>query len=179
MGFFKKLFGSKNNENRIIQSKAPLDLESLLNSKDINSSIIEFDNLIGDRCSYGDDIDELIASQKTFYLNQNIEREINNGGFKQYFINSSGDFAQETVESLEKIGATKTAAILTKAIEQFPNKFVPKDYNKRMELVEQVEENANVKWEELDNLFYNYEDDLNQLNIEFIKRNKEDFKSLF
>ncbi len=61
-------------------------------------------------------MDKLTASQKTFYLNQNIEREINNGGFHQYFINYSGDFAQETIESLEKIGATKTATILSNAI---------------------------------------------------------------
>ena len=47
------------------------------------SSIIEFDNYIGELCDYGNSIESLNESQKLFYLNQNLEREVNNGGFYQ------------------------------------------------------------------------------------------------
>ena len=44
------------------------NLETLLSSEDINGSIIELDNFIGDLCSYGDDIDKLTEPQKTILL---------------------------------------------------------------------------------------------------------------
>jgi hypothetical protein len=103
------------------------NLETLLSSDDTNGSIIELDNFIGNLCSYGDDMDKLTEPQKQFYYNQSLEREINNGGFNQYFINPSGDFAHQTIQSLKAIGANTTADILQKAIDQFPDKKVPQD----------------------------------------------------
>lgn len=150
-------------------------LEELLNSDDINSSIIDLDNFIGELCAYSDNMEILTKPQKNFYLNQNLEREINNGGFNQYFINSSGDYAHEVVHSLKLIGANYTADILQKAIDQFPDKKVPKNKDERIEIVEGIEETANEVWEELDQKFYEYVDDLNALNIEYVRRNKEHF----
>jgi len=151
------------------------NLEELLNSDDTNSSIIDLDNFIGELCDYGDNMDVLSEPQKNFYLNQNLEREINNGGFNQYFINSSGDYAHETIQSLKLIGANHTADILQKAIDQFPDKKVPKDRDERIEIVEKIEETANEVWEDLDQKFFEYVDDLNALNIEYVRRNKEHF----
>jgi Domain of unknown function (DUF4375) len=151
------------------------NLDTLLNSEDTNRSIIELDNFIGELCDYGDDFNKLTDQQKLFYLNQNLEREINNGGFNQYFINSSGDNAHDTILSLKAIGADKTADILQKAIDQFPNKTVPKDRDKRTEIVEQIEEVANEVWNDLDQKFYQYEDNLNTLNIEYIKKHTDFF----
>ncbi|MBK7308902.1 MAG: DMP19 family protein [Chitinophagaceae bacterium] len=151
------------------------NLDELLNSDDSNRSIIELDNFIGELCDYGDDFSKLTDQQKLFYLNQNLEREINNGGFNQYFINSSGDNAHETILSLKAIGADKTADILQKAIDQFPIKTVPKDRDKRSEIVEQIEEVADEVWNDLDQKFYQYEDNLNALNIEYIKKHKDFF----
>ena len=151
------------------------NLDDILKSEDVNGSIIELDNFIGELCGYGDDFSKLTDPQKLFYLNQNLEREINNGGFNQYFCNSSGDNAHETILSLKAIGAGKTAEILQKAIDQFPKKFVPKDRDERTEIVEQIEDTANEVWEELDERFFEYEDDLNTLNIEYVKKYKDFF----
>jgi len=151
------------------------NLEELLNSDDSTGSIIELDNFIGELCNYGDDFSTLTDQQKLFYLNQNLEREINNGGFNQYFINSSGNNAHETILSLKAIGADKTADILQKAIDQFPNKTVPKNRNERIETVEQIEEAADKVWNDLDNKFYEYEDNLNTLNMEYIRKHKDFF----
>jgi hypothetical protein len=40
-------------------------------------------------------------------LVSNLEAEINNGGFDQYFFNSTGDRTAETIRALELIGAKK------------------------------------------------------------------------
>ena len=171
---FKKLFGGSDKSDQNSENKK-FDLEKLLSTDDINDSIIELDNYIGDLCSYGDEMDKLTEQQKQFYYNQCLEREINNGGFNQYFFNSSGDFAHKTVQSLQTIGANKTADILQKAIDQFPNSNVPEDRTERQEILEQIQETANVVWEDLDQKFFIYEDDLNMLNIEFVRKNKDKF----
>ena len=151
------------------------NLETLLSSDDTNESIIELDNFISELCSYGENMDKLTEPQKQFYYNQCLEREINNGGFNQYFINSSGDFAHQTIQSLIAIGANTTADILQKAINQFPDKKVPQDRDERIEIVEQIEETATEIWEELDEKVFDYEDDLNTLNLSFVRQHKSDF----
>jgi len=103
------------------------NLERILNADDLNDSIIELDDFICKLGDYADDLDSLSEHQKAFYLNQNLEREVNNGGFKLFFINSSGGSAYETILSLQAIAAHTTAEILQQAINQFPVKKVPKD----------------------------------------------------
>ncbi len=62
------------------------NLDSLLSAENINHSIIEIDNFT----SGFSELEELSGPQKTFHYIQELEREVNNGGFNQYFINSSG-----------------------------------------------------------------------------------------
>ncbi|HMC84595.1 MAG TPA: DMP19 family protein [Chitinophagaceae bacterium] len=155
-------------------TKTP-NLDSLLSSDDVNASIIELDNFIGELCDYGDDYNNLTEQQRLFYLNQNLEREINNGGFEQYFRNSSGDNAHETILSLKAIGAYKTADILQQAIDQFPNKQVSKVREERIKSIEQIEEVVNEVWNKLGQKFFKYEDDLNALNIAYVKKYKDFF----
>ncbi|MBS1600622.1 MAG: DMP19 family protein [Bacteroidetes bacterium] len=171
MSIFKKLFDSDNKNQRGNKS----DIDTLLISPDTNNAIIEIDNYVCKLCSYGDTLEHLTEPQKNFYFNQNLEREINNGGFNQYFYNSSGDFAHDTIISLKIIGANKTADILQQAIDQFPNSTVPKDRAQRQEVLEQIEDNANAVWEQLNQSFYKYEENLNELNIDYIKQNRSSF----
>lgn len=169
MSILKRLFGNSN------KSEKRLDLDKLLTSDNINNSIIEIDKFICEQCNYGDNIEKLTEQQRNFYYNQNLEREVNNGGFKQYFYNSSGDFAHETVESLNLIRAAKTASILQRAIDQFPDRTVQKDRIERQTTLESIEQSAAEVWEELDQIFFNYEDNLNALNIEYVRLNKGKF----
>lgn len=46
-----------------------------------------------------------------------IEREVNNGGFNQFFVNSSREFAPYAVESLKVIGCPQTAGLCQEAID--------------------------------------------------------------
>lgn len=156
-----------------------VDFDRLLKAidpKDKNGSIIDLDNYICNLCAWGDELNKLNTSQKTFYYNQELEREINNGGFNQFYFNSSGNYAHEVIDSLVAIGANKTAEIVRKANSQFPNGKVPKDRDERKKVLEQIEEKANEVWESLDKDFYKYEDDLNSLNLEFVRKNIKDFK---
>ncbi|MCF6130547.1 DMP19 family protein [Flavobacterium sp. AS60] len=174
MSIFRKLFGLSEKSENIAENKK-FDIEKLLLSEDINSSIIELDNYIGALCSYGNEMNKLTEPQIQFYYNQCLEREISNGGFNQYFFNSSGNYAHLTVQSLLAIRANKTAEILQNAIDQFPNGNVPQDWTERQNILEKIQDSADLIWEKLDQRFYAYEDDLNNLNIEFVKQNKDEF----
>jgi len=174
MSIFKRLFGKSDSINEKPREKK-IDIEELLLSENINNSIVELDNYICEICDWGEKPDNLTNEQKNFFFNQNLEREINNGGFYQYLFNSSGDFALETINSLKIIGADKTATILQQAIDQFPDKIVPKNRTERQEVLEKIEETANEIFEDLDQKFLVYDDDLNTLNIEFVRQNKNKF----
>jgi len=170
MSFFKKLFG----DNKINEAEKKPDIDSLL-INDTDKLILDLDTYLCEISSYGDLLEKLTEPQKTFYFNQYLEKEINNGGFNQYFYNSSGDFAHQTIISLQQINALKTAEILQLAIDQFPNSIVPKDRSERQEILEKIEEKAEEVWEQLDKRFFEYEDNLYDLNIEFIKQHRSSF----
>lgn len=59
----------------------------------------------------------LPAPLKTFYLIDQFEKEVNNGGFLQFFSNSSGQFTEETLNCLFLINARNTAKMLEDAIQ--------------------------------------------------------------
>ena len=48
-----------------------------------------------------------MQGQEVTSLIEDLEAEINNGGFHQYFYNSAGDNTAETIQALETIGGTR------------------------------------------------------------------------
>ncbi len=171
MSFFKKLFGN----NKESQANIQPDVDGLLASNDTDNLIIELDTYINKICDYGDSLEKLTEPQKTFCLNQQLEKEINSGGFSQYFFNSSGSFAHQTIISLRQINAISTADTLQLAIDEFPDSTVPKNELERREIMEKIEDKAEKIWEQLDKKFLAYEDNLYELNLSFIKQNRSYF----
>lgn len=106
------------------------------------------------------------------YMIRVYEGEINNGGFDQYFYNSTGYFIFDTIKYLEKIGARGNLEITKKAlalvnsnnltIEQFKSEQIDREID-----YDDVSEQLN----ELDNEFYEYPDNLEGLLIKYIKDN--------
>lgn len=72
-----------------------------------------------------------------------------------------------------KIGAYKTAKICKKALAVFDGK-VPADREAREELLDNLD--CDEIFEKLDDSFYDYEDDLQALNEEYILKNKSYFE---
>ncbi|HKG06330.1 MAG TPA: DUF4375 domain-containing protein [Pedobacter sp.] len=147
--------------------------EQYQDPKELNNNIIESDNLI-DSLNYGDDLEGLSLSQKTFLTIQDLEREVNNGGFWQYFSSEAGEYAHETVFSLREIGAAETAAIVQQAIDLFPGAQVPQERAERKALLAQIDP-ENQLWAKLDEKFFEYKNELNELNIQYIKKHKDSF----
>ena len=92
-----------------------------------------------------------------------LEAEVNNGGFDQFFFNSSGDRTAEIIDALDMIGAAKTADIVRRAASKFPDGMPPADCKARqVVLVDTVSPDADA-FEELDQEFYGRPDDLEEL----------------
>jgi hypothetical protein len=157
------------------QGKKRLNINKLINSDDINGSIVKVDDYVCNLCEFGVKLDLLSDPQKIFYYIQSCRRELNSGGFSQFYYNPSGDFAHETYYSLRITGAYKTADIVRRANDQFPVRVVPKDRSERQKILEQIHDSSNEVWKDLDQRFLAYEEDLNTFNFEFIKKNKHFF----
>lgn len=102
--------------------------------------------------------DILSEKEKCFCIVTDLEREVYNGGFDQFFYNSSGDFAVHTVEYLLKLGAVKTAKIAKDAIAIFPNSRPAQDREARWAQLQEIDRKTPMAWEELDDLFYKLEE---------------------
>lgn len=53
------------------------------------------------------------------WATQLVDDEVHNGGFNQYFFNSSGQWAMEAIEGFRLIGAAERAEIVQMAVDQF------------------------------------------------------------
>ncbi|MVM28885.1 DUF4375 domain-containing protein [Spirosoma sp. HMF4905] len=89
---------------------------------------------------------------------EQLVAEVDNGGFNQYFFNSSGVDCFETLKALKKRGKTQTAQILQRAIhlinpENLPeNQLVEKLRNRAVNELD--DEQVNRELSKLDSLFY-------------------------
>lgn len=119
---------------------------------------------------------ELSHAEQVFYSIDYLQMEINNGGYEQYFYNSSGEYAHEALAGMREVGANLMADIQAKAMSVFPNSIVPKDRAERQELLEQAGEEAEDLLDSLDSQFYEYPDPLEQMLLDYVKANVDEFR---
>src|SRR5262245_47964956 len=79
--------------------------------------------------------DGLTGAEKTLFCAWQFVCEVNNGGFRQFFANPSGEFATETVPALETVSMPHAASLLRMALAAFPNEVPAKDRGLRWEEV--------------------------------------------
>ena len=96
-----------------------------------------------------------------------LETEVNNGGFDQYFFNSTGSRAHEAANALGLIGAFQMAELLESAIAKFPSSVVPADRDERQRLLANISPDGDA-FERLDAAFFKYPDNLEKLLLEFV-----------
>lgn len=109
---------------------------------------------------------------KAVYTTWWVEAEVNNGGFNQYFWNSSSQFAMEAIDGFKEIGAEKYASLMENAvkiaIDEMPE--MQKFRNKgTLEAFSESYEHTALN--ELDEKFFEYPEDLSKLRITYIRNN--------
>ena len=151
------------------------NMEHIWNLTDTNDFVVAMTEHLDNKTQYGEDMSALSEAERIFYITQTLEMEVNNGGFSQFFYNSSGNFSNELVGAFTAIGANATAAICQKAISAF-GRDIPVDRDEREKMLDELEnDEIDEILEECDSAFCDYEDNLNELNYNFAMKNKESF----
>lgn len=124
---------------------------------------------------------------QTFVLVTSMHGQVCNGGFISFIDNSTGDYFHETVEALDKIRASQIVETLNKCALYFPDSRVPKEMQKRRDIIDTLHKKYTIKgeeydmvdkewedfWGNLDQAYYNNLDFVPHKLIEYLKANAE------
>ena len=116
------------------------------------------------------DFDDLSRAEQVFRVIWELEADVNNGGFHQYFSNSSGDTAFAVVDALKAVGAHHAARIAASSRSCCAAKAEDRSPGRSDSLG--PEQRALL--ESLDEEFYRYPDNLTELLYGYVKRNSTD-----
>ena len=132
--------------------------------------ITRIGEIIGKKIPEKDNFSNLNEFEKTFIYLDVLEDSVTNGGFIQFFFNSSGQFTHEVFQAYLAIKAENTVDILTKAIYLFPEIPVPKNLRIRQQILMEKDSNIDL-WDALDAEFYKYEDNIVALTLNYVREN--------
>jgi hypothetical protein len=143
------------------------ELIQLQKTHRIDSIVLAFEAALDSRKEKGEKLSE---AELTILAIEAFEREINNGGFSQFFYNSSVEYTPIIVKCLNNIGCSEVAALAQKSINILNVESLDPD------LIEQRMDPDDDELEEalgeLDNIFYETEEAIAYALFEYIKNNR-------
>ncbi len=113
--------------------------------------------------------------QRVFSSIWAVESEVNNGGFSQYFQNSSAETAPFVVEALSTIGAPGTAEICSRAIACAFPAGLPPTSEAISSIAESLPDDRLNELEVLDGEFMEYPHNLTDLLFTYVSKHPEEF----
>jgi hypothetical protein len=104
-----------------------------------------------------------------------VDGEVNNGGFNQFFWNSSGQFAMEAIEGFRLIGAKDHAQLVEEAVAMFfdeADKLRPFRQRRTFEAFSESYEHTDSR--ALDTRYYSLPD-FSPLRVAYIRQHSDEF----
>jgi hypothetical protein len=117
-------------------------------------------------------------AQRAFALVWELEAEVNNGGFHQYFFNSSGRHGPEVAALLDTIGAANCAQLVRQATDLAGPDFPWPDIGARRRALRAAPPELEAALDALDAAFYAYPDDVAALLEAHVVRHRTDFAAV-
>ncbi len=114
-------------------------------------------------------LERLTLPAATIFLVGVFEGEVSKGGFRQFFVDPSGDFTAETLQSLREVGAHVSVELLEKVLALFPGKTLPSDRGQRLNLLAQVDAQEPAYYDTFDELFNQHVDAQSPHRVEKIE----------
>jgi hypothetical protein len=132
-----------------------------------------------DRTNFGKkDFNSQSFPQKVFSAIWAVESEVNNGGFSEYFSNSSCETAGFVTEALETVGAPLTSDICKRAIiVAFPSD-LPSDPDEISSAASDFTSEIRDKLDGLDKEFFQYPHNLTKLLFAYVSNHPDEFGEL-
>lgn len=147
------------------------ELIGLQNTHRIDSIVLAFESALDVRRDNGE---ELTGVELVILAIEGLEREVNNGGFSQFFYNSSVEYAPLIVASMKNIGCHEMANLAQRAIDILAvDTLDPDTIEKRMDPDDEGLEEA---LGELDDIYFKSDEVPGYALFEYIKNNRESIK---
>jgi uncharacterized protein DUF4375 len=138
-----------------------------------DSLILAFEQAIGQKVAR-EGRHRLTDEENIVLAVEAFEREVNNGGYDQFFTNSSREYASTVVDSFQRIGCEKTAKITQRAIDALG---VADVTPKAIEAVMGVhDEQRQEKLSRCDDAYYKAAEPIADQLFAFIKANKTNIR---
>jgi hypothetical protein len=103
-----------------------------------------------------------------------LEREVNNGGYDQFFVNPSAQYAPIIVDALKRVDCPKATAVAQRAIEALE---LPELSAAAIEAAMQADnDERDAKLGEYDKTFFAYEEDLAGNLFRYIRANQDSIR---
>ena len=120
-------------------------------------------------------LDSLTDSERYLAAIDAMTRQVNNGGWEQFFTNSSGAFAYDLVPALESVGSSDFQAIAREAVGLF-GQIASLDEDTRYDQVERLTEDGDLQpWESCDEAVFACTEKVETLAIDYAIARRQDF----
>jgi hypothetical protein len=114
--------------------------------------------------------------QEIVYLAFFMDAEVHNGGFDQFFFNSQGNHAAETLDALRTVGAPRSADLLRRACAAFAPEMPSPDRDVRWQQMDRLPKDLREGWNALDSLYYECGENIPALLSAYIEAHPVEFK---
>ena len=122
---------------------------------------------------------ELTPGQRSVYALEWAQAEIDNGGFAQFFTNSTGFFAADLPGAARRVGLDRHAQLFSRANALFPEGRVSRDRETRERQFDSASdrlgERMDATLEELDDRFYDMEDEFDRALERYVDAHPDEF----
>lgn len=153
-----------------------MTLSEIINENNEEKLIETVGQYIWDNCEKNDGFDKLTAEEYNFVMIDIFESAMNQGGLMFFFKEDAGNFQKEICKAYRAINAPETAKIIDKAIAKFPLIPFPTQQDVRVKAVANIPEELTQYWEDLEEEFFKYEEDVFELTLQYIKENPKGFR---
>jgi hypothetical protein len=119
------------------------------------------------------DYEALAEPKRVFRAIWELEAQVNNGGFHQYFWNTSAWTVPGIWDALQAIGATATAAIVNDAIVAVGRNLPWRHDEARREKLAALPAAVRQELESLDQAFFRYPNDLTTLLYRYVSKHRD------
>lgn len=137
----------------------------------VDSLVIAFEQALDQKAAREGDA-SLCAEERIVLAIEALEREVNNGGYFQFFQNPSREYASIVVDALSRIGCPQTAAITQTAVDAL---HLPQLTDDAICSVLD-DEDVQSELDECDDAYYKAGEDIDDLLFAFIRKNKDRFR---
>jgi len=139
----------------------------------IDSLLAAMEQAIGQKAAREGD-GSLSAEERVVLAVEALQREINNGGYDQFFVNSSREYAPMIVDTLARIGCPKTSEITRNALDVLGLAELDEE-----SIEAAMDADSDERDEELarcDDAYYQSGEDLDPALFAFVKANRVSIK---